>query len=68
MLGILGASDLPLPATEWSADVAALVNEREEARRNKDFTRADELRDSLRIKGFEVEDSPQGTRLYPSAG
>lgn len=67
VLGILETSELPLPATEWSADVATLVKEREEARQNKDFARADELRDALRHKGYEVEDSPQGTRIYPEA-
>eukprot|EP01022_Parablepharisma_sp_SALTPOND_P011404 TRINITY_DN14758_c0_g1_i2.p1 TRINITY_DN14758_c0_g1~~TRINITY_DN14758_c0_g1_i2.p1 ORF type:complete len:771 (+),score=270.74 TRINITY_DN14758_c0_g1_i2:2546-4858(+) len=67
VLGVISNSELPLPAKEWSADIAALVEERENARQAKDFTKADELRDTLRKKGFEVEDSPQGTRLYPVA-
>ncbi|MDI6721336.1 MAG: cysteine--tRNA ligase [Candidatus Aenigmarchaeota archaeon] len=40
----------------------SLVNEREEARRRKDFRKADEIRDMLKKKGILVEDSPSGPR------
>ncbi|TVM36455.1 cysteine synthase [Oceanidesulfovibrio marinus] len=66
VLGVLGENSLPLPATKWPAEVAALVAEREQARQDKDFGKADELRDILRSKGYEVEDAPQGTRLFPT--
>ncbi|MFW5734721.1 MAG: cysteine synthase [Oceanidesulfovibrio sp.] len=68
VLGVLATSELPLPTEEWSPDVIALVEEREAARKNKDFQKADELRETLRSRGYEVEDSPQGTRLYPMTG
>jgi len=45
------------------ADIQKLIKEREEARRNKKFARADELRDKLRDKGYIVEDSPEGPRI-----
>ncbi|MFD2760751.1 cysteine--tRNA ligase [Lentibacillus juripiscarius] len=44
------------------ADIEALLKEREEARRNRNFARADEIRDSLREKDIILEDTPQGTR------
>ncbi len=43
------------------ADVEALINERLEARRNKDFSRADQIRDGLAARGVELLDSPTGT-------
>ena len=44
------------------AQVAALVAERENARKTRDFARADELRDQLTGMGVELEDTPEGTR------
>ncbi|MFD1363505.1 cysteine--tRNA ligase [Lentibacillus salinarum] len=43
-------------------DVEALLDERTEARRNHDFSRADDIRDHLKAKGIILEDTPQGTR------
>mgnify|MGYP001612341369 CR=1 FL=1 len=41
--------------------IAALITERNEARRAKNFRRADEIRDDLLHKGVALEDGPQGT-------
>jgi cysteinyl-tRNA synthetase len=43
------------------AQIAALITERNEARRAKNFRRADEIRDDLLHKGVALEDGPQGT-------
>jgi cysteinyl-tRNA synthetase len=43
-------------------DIQGLINARQEARKSRDFARADELRTQLRDKGYEVEDTPQGVR------
>jgi len=43
------------------AQIAALIAARDEARRAKDFRRADEIRDELLQKGIGLEDGPQGT-------
>ena len=43
------------------ADVDAAIQERLEARGNKDFARADQIRDELVQKGVELLDSPTGT-------
>lgn len=46
-------------------DVAALVVEREAARTARDFTRADGIRDALADAGWDLADSPHGTRVTP---
>jgi len=43
------------------ADLDAAIQERLEARGNKDFSRADQIRDELVQKGIELLDSPAGT-------
>jgi cysteinyl-tRNA synthetase len=44
------------------AEVEALVEDRETARRQKDYAGADEIRDRLRQMGVVVEDTPSGPR------
>lgn len=44
------------------ADIDALVQERQEARKNKDFARSDEIRDQLKAMGIALEDTPEGVR------
>ncbi len=41
--------------------IDALVAERTEARKNKDFGRSDDIRDTLAAKGILLEDTPEGT-------
>lgn len=41
-------------------DIEALLTERAEARKNRDFARADEIRDDLAAKGVVIEDGPDG--------
>lgn len=43
-------------------EVLKLIKEREEARKNKDFARADALRDQLLEMGIAIEDSRDGTK------
>ncbi len=55
-----------LPAEESAgsedAEIDALVAERADARKNKNFKRSDEIRDILAAKGIVIEDTPQGPR------
>lgn len=42
--------------------VESLIKERNKARKNRNFARADEIRDQLKAEGIVLEDSPEGTR------
>ena len=42
-------------------EIEGLINQRNEARRDKDFKLADAIRDKLKIKGIEIEDTNNGT-------
>ena len=44
------------------AQVDALIEERNQARKDRDFARSDEIRDLLKEQGIVLEDTPQGTR------
>jgi cysteinyl-tRNA synthetase len=46
-------------------ELLALLDEREAARKAKDFKRADAIRDELKAKGWQIEDTPKGPRLKP---
>lgn len=43
-------------------EIEALIEERNQARANRDFQRADEIRDQLRDQGIILEDTAQGIR------
>jgi len=45
-----------------AADIEALIAERQEARANKDFARADEIRDELAAQGIKLLDTKEGVR------
>ena len=64
-LSIFGIDCEKLIKKEASADddkIDALVKERDEARKNKDWARSDEIRDQLKDLGVTIQDTPQGTR------
>lgn len=49
-------------------DLADLIREREEARKERNFARADEIRDELAARGIVLEDSPTGTVWRRASG
>ncbi|MGX7594142.1 cysteine--tRNA ligase [Planococcus plakortidis] len=60
LAGVLG---LPFAQSELlDAEIEALLEERIEARKNRDFARADEIRDQLKEQNIILEDTAQGTR------
>lgn len=68
MLGLLGLERLA-EADEGPDDEAfALLEEREAARADGEFERADRIRDALRERGWEVRDSEDGATLVPATG
>ena len=58
VLGILSKKKEELPP-----EIAALVNERAEARKNKDWARSDELRSRIIQAGYILEDTKQGQKV-----
>ncbi len=49
--------------TEVPAEILALAEARTDAKKAKDFKRADVIRDELKSKGWVIEDSPKGIKL-----
>jgi cysteinyl-tRNA synthetase len=58
VLGIFGETD----KGALDAEIEKLVEERQEARRRRDFARSDEIRDLLAEKGIVLEDTKDGVR------
>lgn len=44
------------------SEIDALIAERQQARKDKNFKRADEIRDRLKAEGIVLEDTPQGVK------
>ena len=49
------------PEDSIADEIQTKINERDEARRNRDFKKSDAIRDELLEKGILLEDTPQGT-------
>jgi cysteinyl-tRNA synthetase len=68
MLPLLGLESLLRPAEEIEPEAERLMEERERARAESDFQRADRIRDELASRGYEVRDTPDGPRLVRRSG
>jgi cysteinyl-tRNA synthetase len=53
----------PTAGEEVPADILKMVEERQSARKDKDFQRADAVRDRLAAAGLILEDTPAGVRV-----
>ncbi|MEE9271462.1 MAG: cysteine--tRNA ligase [Candidatus Krumholzibacteria bacterium] len=62
ILGLFAAG-VPTASEEIPEDVAALVEARRQARQDRDFEKADALRDQVSALGYIVEDRPDGERV-----
>lgn len=61
MAGVFGVAFVDEEITDDS--INQLIEERNEARKNKDFARSDEIREQLKEQGIILEDTAQGTRF-----
>jgi cysteinyl-tRNA synthetase len=68
LLPLLGLEALAKPEQAADPEAERLLAERERARSEGDFERADALRDELAERGWAVRDAPEGARLVPSDG
>ncbi len=55
-LGIVASEDIP-------ADIQELLDKRQIARATQNWTEADLLREAINLKGYTVEDTPQGQKI-----
>jgi cysteinyl-tRNA synthetase len=53
----------PAEIANAPAEIQALLEAREAARKARDFEQADAVRAELRSKGWVIEDTPKGPRL-----
>ena len=58
VLGILSESE----KEDLSSEIEQLIEKRQQARKNRDFKTADEIRDSLKNRGIALEDTPDGVK------
>ena len=61
VLGILEDNAYKKVSDELGEEVEKLIKERSEAKENKNFELADEIRNKIEEKGIEIKDTPDGT-------
>ncbi len=58
----LDIKDIKEEKQNLNKEIKELIDKREEARKNKDYSKADKIRKDLRKKGIILEDTPDGVR------
>ncbi len=64
----LGLEEARAQEVELDAEARGLVEQREAARKARDYKKADEIRARLLSKGIEVQDGPKGPKVRFAAG
>ena len=62
VLGILSKDENAIPEK-----IQKMLDERAEARKNRNWSRSDELRDAIKAEGYTVEDTKQGQKIHRNA-
>ena len=60
---VLGLGLADLKADKIPKEILALAEEREKARAAKDWDKADQLRDEIKVKGYEISDGDSGFKI-----
>ncbi len=60
---VLGLGFENLKAEKIPTEILKLAEEREEARKQKDFKKSDELRDKINALGYEIKDTNEGQKI-----
>ncbi|QSH39620.1 cysteine--tRNA ligase [Candidatus Kaiserbacteria bacterium] len=63
MVKLLHGGGQKLSVSDIPTNVKVIIDEREHAREQKDFKKADELREQLDAEGYEIEDTDEGPKL-----
>jgi cysteinyl-tRNA synthetase len=56
--------ETPLPLKDEEERIQRMIDERNEARKQKNFKKADEIRQFLASSGIVIEDKPDGTSRW----
>ena len=64
---IMGLLPAEADGGDEEQEIEKLIAERNEARKNRDFGRSDEIRDDLAARGIILEDTPDGTKWKKKA-
>jgi cysteinyl-tRNA synthetase len=62
---VLGLGLATPPRYEIPEDIKELADKRRQARENEDYDKADKLREEIKRKGFQIEDTEAGQRIVP---
>lgn len=62
-LDLLKEEEASTPVVDNEAEIMALIAERDEAKKNKNYARADEIRNSLAERGIKLIDTKEGTKF-----
>ena len=65
---VLGVLPLEEEVVEIPPEVQKAFEKREVARKAKNWEEADKERDFIHAKGYQIEDSPEGSRVIKSTG
>lgn len=60
---VLGLRLAPQKTEVIPADIEVLTHTREQARKNRDWTKSDEIRDQIKSLGYDVADTPDGPKV-----
>lgn len=63
VLGLKMEEDIQSQQEKIPQDILELVEQRKQARDNKDWAKSDELRDLIQSRGYQVKDTKEGTEI-----